>query len=331
MPYWYLWLAVAVLSVFLSAIFSGVETGVYCLSSIRLRLRAEQADAAARRLQVLLRDRTHLLAVLLIGNNVANYATTLAATVLLVAWTASEQSAEFIAIVAVTPVLFVFGEMVPKTLFQKFADRLVYRWVGLVSIADRLLTYTGLAPLVWLLAEGVLRLLRRGPHTASLLGTREQVRGMLMENAMLGTISAHQTQIADNVLRVTETRVADVMTPLAGIRQLPATAPYDVFLALARGSPYSRLLVHRPEDRRQTQGVLGVVDALLAGREGWQPHLLMTQPATFAPHTPLMEALIRMRRDRLAVAVVVDAAGRTLGLVTLKDLVEEIVGELKVW
>lgn len=321
----------AIAGAFMSALFSGLETGVYSLSRIRLRLNVEEGRPAARRLDRLLQDRNHLLAVILIGNNVANYLTTLAITLLLVRWLASAESAEAITTLVVTPTLLVIGEMVPKNLFHRYPDRLTYTWSWFLAAADRLFTLTGLAPLVRTIAVGVLRLVRRDTAGQTVLGVREQVRGLLLETASHGTLSAQQTRIADNVLRVRRLFVADVMTPLARIVQLAQNATYDELLSLARVSPHARLLVHKPGDRRVAVGVLTVHTVLLAGRDGWRVDELMEPPIRIAPNTPVMTALARMQRERIALAVIADGAGRTVGIVTLKDVVEEIVGELQAW
>ena len=324
------WITVGLISVILSALYSGIETGVYCLDPIKLRLRGERGPRLSRWLATMLVRRERLLVVLLIGNNVANYGSTAAAAILL-AQTMSPNRAELLTVLLVTPVLFVVGEMVPKNLFQRFADRLVYRWLWLLRSSQILFTAVGLVPTIGWLTDLIVRIGRRGTHSADVLGAREQLHAFLRETATAGVLSGYQSQIARNVLNVSSVTTGDVMTPLRRVQMVPHDATARQFHRLAGQSRFSRWPVYRRGHRNQIVGVVNVDEVLLAKPERWDLPDRWLEPLTLTSDVGVLEALLRLQRARRAMAIVVDERNRAVGIVTLKDLVEEIVGDLVAW
>lgn len=324
------WITVGLISVILSALYSGIETGVYCLDPIKLRLRGERGPRLSRWLAAMLVRRERLLVVLLIGNNVANYGSTAAAAILL-AQTMSLNRAELLTVLLVTPVLFVVGEMVPKNLFQRFADRLVYRWLWLLRSSQILFTAVGLVPTIGWLTDLIVRIGRRGTHSADVLGAREQLHAFLRETATAGVLSGYQSQIARNVLNVSSVTTGDVMTPLRRVQMVPHDATAGQFHRLAGQSRFSRWPVYRRGHRNQIVGVVNVDELLLAKPERWDLPDRWLEPLTLTSDVGVLEALLRLQRAHRAMAIVVDERDRAVGIVTLKDLVEEIVGDLVAW
>ncbi len=325
------WVAVGLVSAVLSALYSGLETGVYCLNPVKLRLRSEHGAGLSRWLADLSSQRERLLLVLLIGNNVANYGCTAAAAILLARTQVGTHQAELLTTLLVTPVLFVVGEMIPKNLFQRFADQLVYRWLWLLRGSQLLFKATGLVAVIGALTDVIVRIGRRGTKSADVLGAREQLHSMLRDTAAAGVLSGYQSQIAENVLNVSEVTVGDVMTPLRRVEMLPHDATAGQFQRLAERSAYARWPVYKRGRRHEVIGVVKVQDVLLAEDDKWDltPHLL--EPVRLPPATQVMPALLRLQRTRRAMGIVVDARGQAVGIVTIKDLVEEIVGELVAW
>ncbi len=324
------WITVGLVSLILSALYSGIETGVYCLDPIKLRLHGERGPRLSRWLAAMLVRRERLLVVLLIGNNVANYGSTAAAAILL-AQTMSPNRAELLTALLVTPVLFVVGEMVPKNLFQRFADRLVYRWLWLLRSSQILFTIVGLVPTIGWLTDLIVRIGRRGTHSADVLGAREQLHAFLRETATAGVLSGYQSQIARNVLNVSGVTAGDVMTPLRRVQMLPHDATAGQFHRLAAESRFSRWPVYRRGHRSRIVGVVNVDEVLLAEPERWDLPERWLEPMTLTSDVGVLVALLRLQRARRTMAIVVDERDRAVGIVTLKDLVEEIVGDLVAW
>jgi putative hemolysin len=333
----WVWLGVWVAGFFFSALFSGFETGVYCLSAVRLQLRSEAQHApsgktlpSARLVQRMLARRDDLLVGLLIGNNIANYATTAASVVLLSQLGFGDRHAETFATIALTPLLFVFGEMVPKNLFRLHADRLVYAWARPVHVMLIALRAAGFTPVIRALAALPVRLLRT-PATSQILGSSEAVQAMLLDTAATGVLTPYQAQIGDNVLSIARVTVRSVMAPLARAVMISSDCDYDDIRALAARTRFSRVAVYRGRDRTQVIGVVNLNEALLAPREGWRLEDIMRPAVLLEADLPVMRALARLRDVRRVMGTVVDRSGRVLGIVTIKDLVEEVVGELTAW
>ena len=177
---WLVGIAVISILLALSAMFSGAETGIYCVNRLRLRLDLDRGHGAAKRIAGLLRDEQQALAAVLAGTNVANYLTTLAAALFLARqFGLSGGRLEITTTLIVTPLLFAFGELVPKNLFQREAEYFLYAVSIPLSVAAKILS-----PLVWgilLLASLVLKAIGRPSDQAWNPNPREGVVGLLKE------------------------------------------------------------------------------------------------------------------------------------------------------
>ena len=325
------WLVIGLVSVLLSALYSGLETGLYCLNKIRLRLRSEAEPGPARTLQTLLGDQTRLLIGLLICNNVANYGATAAAAVLLAGTGLGEGGAELAVTFLVTPILFVCGEMVPKTLFRRHPETLVFRWTGFLKASAALVTYCGMVSLVRAISSLLLDKVQRETPGGELLSSRQQIRTLLAETTYAGPLTGHQSQIAENILGLHQVRLRDVMVPLQATDTLQQNATRDQFLALARKTTHSRLPVCRPGQSGQVLGLVTILDGLLLDPADFSIDKLTADAPKLPPSLNVHTALTRLQRARQPLGLVTDKSGRCLGIVTIKDLVEEIVGELQAW
>jgi CBS domain containing-hemolysin-like protein len=324
---WILW-ALLVAGIALSALCSGFETGMYALNPVRLRARVEaEPGGAARRVQALLARREELLVGLLIGNNIANYMATAAVVLLFVHAGWRQHQAESYTTLLLTPIVFVFGEMVPKNLFRVNADRQVYRWAGLVRTMLLILRATGLVALV----RGIVALPARQFRSASpaeALGSRDAVRSMLLETAATGTLTPFQAEVADNVLGISAVTLRNVMVPLARVVMISDNYTHAEFVRLAQHFTFSQVPVFARAERSRLLGVVNIDEGLLRPAEGWTPAALMRPIVALDVTLPVMRALTTLREHRALMGAVVDASGRAVGIVTIKDIVEEIVGEL---
>lgn len=314
----------------LNAFCSGTETGVFCLNPVRLRVSAEGGDASARRLEPLMRQPENLVIMTVLGNNVADYVMTACTTALLLATTISAGWAEICAAALVTPLTFVFGAMVPKECFRRQSDRLMPQlsWAVLVSL--RLAQATGL---VWLLRGLSHTLVRwidsRGVATQADLLPRARTLQLLREGVARGGLTHLQRDLIERVLNLSDVQVRDVMIPRARAAVASVELPRDEFLRIARMAHFSRLPVYR-NDARRIIGVVNVYD-VLTDRECRAVVQHVRPPLTLLENESVSAALVKLQRSREAMAIVQDRAGGCSGILTLKDLVEEIVGDLEAW
>lgn len=324
------WVLLAIFCIVASGFYSGCETGVYCLSRIRLRLRADGGERRARLLRNLMSDEQGLIISLLIGTNLFNYLATVSVAHLFTSYRYSGSESEVYTTLIVAPAVFVFGEVLPKNLYQRHADRLtlatavplavscfVYRLVGLVWVLKRL--------------AGAAVRLAQGSDAAPgrLLGPRQEVIALLREGLGYGVLSEQQSSTIDRVMRLHDLRVRYVMVPLSRVASIPLSMKRQAVLDVIAGHDYSRLCVYRSDPRRIV-GILGVHD-LLQDESDAATEQLMGDPLRVTADEAVMACLVQMQRSRQPLAVVEADSGRAVGIVTIKDIVEQIVGELAVW
>lgn len=329
-----MWLAVAVAAAALSFGYSGLETGIYMMNKIRLDLRAETGSRAARTIRKIVSDQSRFLAILLIGNSLATYAASFAISAMFVLAGYGEHS-EWLALAVATPLLFVLCESVPKNVAYRQSERLVYRLSGLLSVSDLVFRWTALLGLV----RGVSSLLMK------LTGARQKgyipmghegLSAVVAEGHASGVLTHMQTIMADRVMHIGKVKVRDVMIPLGLVVTAPVKVDRPKMLELVAAHNFSRFPLQG--EGGQIVGILNVYDALaedqqVADRQAG-PAVLETKappPLVVSDSASVTDALYRMQRTHSPMAVVADKAGRHVGIVTIKDLVEEIVGELDAW
>ncbi len=333
------WLLLCVAFIVLSGFFSGAETGLYCANRLRMRLAAYRNKPGARRLQKLFDDQAGLLFTTLIGTNAANYLAPVCLTVVLLSTSTAnmseelrdsiERRAELLTTLILTPIVFIFGEIVPKNLFQSHADRYMPRiavWLGGFHGVVRLM---GIAWLQRKISELIARGSRLSAESGSAFHTRLGMYKVIRESAEEGALSPTQVFMLERIPTLHALRVATVMTPRSRAVMLEARATRYEIEKVVQNSPYSRMPVYRGT-RHQVVGIIHVLD-ILTGESEMPLDDYARPPIRLSHDLPVIEALTMLQRSRRRMAIVTDKGDRFLGLVTVKDLVEEIVGELPAW
>ncbi|MEE9403794.1 MAG: CNNM domain-containing protein [Algisphaera sp.] len=326
----FFWSALTLAGLAGSALFSGLETGTYTLNRVRLQVYADRGRRTAMRLRQLLDQPAALLATLLIGNNLANYLGTFGLAVLLEAAAFGPGQAVLLNVLIITPLLFVFGETLPKDMMAAHGDRLMYPLTPVLSIAHRLFTAMGLVPLIQLFSRLAIRIMKlKGDPTT--FAPRRRVQLLVREGVGHGALSDEQSAIVDRVLQLSGRRVHEEMVPWNQVVTLSLNDTPNRLWQLAERSGRSRFPVC--DAAGKVLGVIDLFDALLHGQKNCPPIAELLSPITriHANH-PLREALQTFQRQGLAIAVVEETqGGAPVGLITVKDLVEPITGELTTW
>jgi len=327
---WVMWSAVALLGFSGSALYSGMETGCYRLNRVRLHLRAQRGERAAVQLERETADLSRLLSTLLIGNNVMNQLGTSAMGLMLLAAVGSEWRAIVLNALVVTPILFVIGETLPKDFFSAHADAVMYRLWRVLRWSRRVYYYVGLTPsvgLAWAALSFVFK--SKGKYEAT--HPRRQMAYLFKEGIGYGLLSDQQSALVDRVMQLSDTTLRDAMTPWARAMKVRATDPPGVMWRLAeQGGGRSRYPV---VDRAGTVvGVVNVLDALVHEPSECPPiNQLMTEAVTLPATMGLRRGLSELQKHGGSLAVVVDERGKPVGVVTPRDLVEPITGQLAQW
>ena len=313
--------------VLFAAFHSGSETGTYCVNRLRLRLRAEQGQAAARALLDFTRRPRLAISTILIGTNVGVYVATVLCAQKLNELLAG-MHAELYSGLLMPPVLLILADIIPKSLFQHHADALMYRVIWPLRASQKLFY----APAVLLRWLGGLpqMLLGKGTAPAARSFSRGAFRFYLSQGAAHGVLSSFQRAVADNVLRLKSLDVGQAMTPLPEVVMIPEDASGDQVLEAFAAHRYSRILVHRGS-RDCVVGVLHVMDVALADGPLPPAGELAREVLSVRRGASVADVLWTLRRARGQLAVVTDHEGRAVGIATVKDLLEEIVGELEGW
>ena len=323
---WAGWLSVMVVTITLDALYCGLETGTYVLNKIRLDLRAEAGHRPAGYLQRLLHEPNKLLSILLIGTNVMRFASTFAITRMFMMLGAGAEAEIYTTFVA-TPVLFVVGDAIPKSAFRRLGDAAVYRLWWFLRISHVAFTLTLLGPIVRLFSGTMMRLAGASANEEQQSLEDEAVAQAVAEGRASGTVTHFQSIMADRIMHLDRVRLSQVMVPMHDVVRAPLDVDSEALTELYRSHEVSRVPLLDGSGR--VAGVLNVHEALVDPPEGG-PTRAAVEPLVLPENTSVTGALYRMQREKTNFAVV-SRGRRHIGIVTVKDLVEEIVGEIQEW
>ena len=322
----------------LSAFYSGSETALVSVNKIRINQLVESNDPKAKIVHRLVESPDKMLALTLVGTNLANvliaqFGDRLTARVL----PNAENLRELIAIIGVTSILLIFGEILPKTIFRVKADTLALRYAYPLRISEYVL-----APLIFLvqaLTKLIVRVIDRGADAPSPDAQREELRLLATMGERTGNLHTDQRRMIHSLLNLQDRTVAQVMVPLVDIVAIEKNTDREDFLKIATESGYSRIPVYE-EKVYNIVGIVNLLDVIYDATEtdNDADRKEKTDAATidpfirtdlhFVPESKNINALLKeIQNTRHTMVFAVDEYGGTVGLVTIEDLVEEIVGE----
>ncbi len=319
-----LYLALLVPSLLLSAFFSSSEAAFLSLRKVRIRRLVEEGAPGAERVARMVDEPAKVLPTILLGNNLVNTAFAALATVIMVTLI-GEGRGVAAATAASTIALLVLGETLPKTVAIRHSERLFFlyarplRWIEIM-----------LLPLAATLQLVNRFLAARLGSDSRALFTEEEIKTAISIGMEEGAVEEEEAEMLENVFRFGDRQVREVMTPRTEIVQLEVGATLRQFLSVYRNHYHTRFPVFE-EDMENVVGILSVKDVVMAlARDdvsGDTPVTTLLRPVVFVPETKLVGQLFReMRGAGNQMVMAVDEYGGIAGLVTIKRLVEEIVG-----
>src|SRR6266496_6271716 len=323
----WLQLTILVVSLILCATASAAETAFTSISRIKLRNLVEEGDVKAAEIENLLTNPNVFLSTILVINSVAVIVASSMATVLALRF--SETLGELISTVLISLVVLIFCEITPKTA----AVQNPIRWARVLVRPVRNAAWL-LRPIVWSLSAVTnffVRLIggqikHRGPFV-----TEEELRLLVSVGEEEGVLEEEETEMIHSIFEFADTTVREVMIPRIDMVTLESDATVDEAVDLALQGGFSRIPVYE-ETIDNIIGVLYTKDMLKQLREDHNslPIRELVRPAYFVPETKKLDDLLReIRQKRTHMAIVVDEYGSVAGLVTIEDLVEEIVGDIQ--
>lgn len=314
-----------VLLILASAYFSASETAMLTLNRYRLRHLAKQHHRGALRAYALLSKPDRLLGVILIGNNFVNVLASSLATILAIEmW---GESGVVIASLLMTATLLVFGEMTPKTLGAMFPEAIAFPSAYLLHWLLKVLH-----PIVWILSKtshALVRLLGITPGSgAAHQLSQEELRTLVDESAR--QLPKQRQDMLLNVLDLGKVTVNDIMVPRNDVAGIDLDADVDDIMQALLNSQHTRLPVYNKGDLNNVIGMLHMRNAakwMQMDHRNKAELMQLTQEAYFVPEsTPLPIQLVNFQKNKRRNALVVDEYGVVIGLITLDDILEEIVG-----
>ncbi|MDP6478736.1 MAG: CNNM domain-containing protein [Phycisphaerales bacterium] len=316
---WTLLILAAIAGTGISAIFSGMEIGLYTLNRVRLELRIVESDVAARILRRLLDRPSRMLAIILVGTNAANQLSAWSIAELLHGAGYGPIAAIIIDTVILVPVLLILAEVLPKDLFRAHGDRWCYALARPLRCVELLLQWTGIGPIIEWFGRGVASMV--GGSAVGEVTARQRMSDLLKEGVDAGVLSAGQTDLLDRAMHLRERVVSDEMVPWATVQTLNVDADADARRA-AIDSRWSRLPVLDADG--EVSGIASVLD--LDARPESSIDEFMLPPMFLGKTTTADAALRALRNHQAAIAIVQDSDGQNLGIVTIKDLVRPLLG-----
>ena len=318
-------LGLLVLLLLLSAFFSGSETALMSLNRYRLRHKARSGHRGARLAESLLKRPDRLIGLILLGNNLVNFSA--ASLVAIIAFKLGGQPAVALGTLVLTLVVLIFAEAAPKTLAALHPEKIAYP-VAYVYYPLLKAVY----PIVWLTniaSNGVLFLLGvRKDDAEGYALSREELRTVVYEAG--ARISTRYRQMLVSILDLEQVTVDDVMVPHNEIAGIDLDADLEEITAIIQNSEHTRLPVYR-DNIDNVVGLLhlrrlaNTIDSERFSKSSIEK--LLTEPYFVPEGTPLSTQLVQFQKGRRRLALVVDEYGDIQGMVTLEDILEEIVGE----
>ena len=310
--------------VFLSAFFSSSETALVTVNKIRMKNLAENGDKRAARVLKVTSDSGKMLSAILIGNNIVNIFASSLATILAVDIWGDIGSG--IATGALTFVILIFGEVTPKTMATIKADKFALAIAGIIDVLMFVLT-----PVIFIinnLASGVLLLLRVNPNEADKAMTEDEIRTIVDESQESGAIEDEEREMIHNVFDFGDSLAKEVMIPRIDMTFVEADTTLEEFIEIYRENKYTRYPVYE-ESTDYVIGIINMKDVLLHHGEDFSIRKIIREPYFTYEHKNTADLFIEMRKASIPLAIVLDEYGVTAGMITLEDLLEEIVGEIR--
>jgi CBS domain containing-hemolysin-like protein len=318
----YLW--IIVLAFVVTALFSAAEMSFIAANRLRLRHLAEAGNRNAARYLESFKQPQRLLSTAMMGSTIAHIAASSVSTWALMPMIGA--AAALAVTLVLTPLMLVFGEVIPKAVAREWATVLILRLYPLIEMASKVLA--PLSASANALVGGALTLVGHRRITARAFVSREELKLLLQMEPEEADVTSTEAEMIDKIFDLGETTVRAVMVPMVEVAALPETASPDECVRLIAERGFSRIPIYA--DRIfNVVGVVTAMDLLRQGATASDARAFM-RPATYVPETKRIDDLLReMQKSRVQLVVVVDEYGAAVGIATVEDIVEEVVGEIR--
>ena len=308
--------------IFLSAFFSSAETALSTVNRVRMRTLEDEGDKRAARVNKILEKYSKMLSAILIGNNIVNLSASALATTLAMRISFPVGIATGI----LTIVVLLCGEILPKTWAMHSSEKLSLAYSGIIYVLMQIFT-----PVIFLVdkvANAILRLLHVDPNKKVSM-TEADLRTYVEVGHEDGVIESEEREMIYNVFDFSDALAKDIMIPRINMVTVDVADTYEEVLSVFRESMYTRLPVYQ-DDKDNIIGVINIKDFILTENpETFHVKDILRDAHYTYEYKKVADLLIEVREKTTSVTFVLNEYGATVGMITLEDLLEEIVGEIR--
>ena len=307
----------------LSAFFSSAETALTTVNRMRIRGLADEGNKRAKTVMNITDNSSKMLSAILIGNNIVNLSAASLTTSL-----AYRLGGSMIAMASalLTVLIILFGEITPKTMATLHAEKMSLAYAPVIHLYMKIMT-----PVIILingLSSGILFILRVDPNARTDMMTESELRTIVDVSHEDGVIESDEKEMIYNVFDLGDARAKDVMVPRVHVTFADVNSTYEELIEIFREDKFTRLPIFE-ETTDNVIGTINMKDLLLYDNTG-EFHIrdIMREAYFTYEYKSISELLVEMREASFNIAIVLDEYGETAGLITLEDILEEIVGEI---
>ena len=317
-------LVIVIILLSVSAFFSSAETALMTSNKLKMRNLADNGDKRAAKVLKVTENTDKMLSAILIGNNIVNLTASSISTALTLKIFGSKLVG--IATGILTFLILVFGEITPKNVASKNAENMALSYIGVISFLVTLLT-----PVIFIVntvAKFVISIFNKNGDDNNAV-TEEELRAMVEYSHEEGIIENEEKKMIVNVVDFGDTVAGDIMVPRVDMVMVDEKSSYEEILQVFREERYTRIPVYE-ETPDNVIGILNVKDFLLIeDKENFVMKELLREPLYTYEYKKTSALMMDMRKTGANIVIVLDEYGITAGLITLEDMLEEIVGEIR--
>lgn len=316
-------LLVLLVLIFLSGFFSSAETALTTCNRVRMRTLEEEGNKSAATVNKILEKYGKMLSSILIGNNIVNLSASALATTLAM----KIHLAVGIATLILTVVVLILGEIVPKTWAAASAEKMSLRYSNIIYAL--MILFTPVIFLIEKISKGILFLLHIDPDKKTSAMTENELKTYVDVSHEDGVIESEEREMIYNVFDFSDALAKDIMIPRINMVTVDAEATYDDVLKIFRESMYTRIPVYQ-DDNDNIVGLINIKDFILQeNTTDFHIKNIMRDAHYTYEFKKIADLMYEMREKTMNVAFVLNEYGATVGMITLEDLLEEIVGEIR--
>ena len=318
-------LCVLLVLILLSAFFSSAETALTTVNKMRIRMLVDDGNKRALILDKVIKHQSKMLSTVLIGNNIVNIGASAIST--LFVQNVFGNIYVSIGTFVLTFVVLIFGEIIPKTVAGIHSENVALSYARVISILMFVLT-----PIIFIIdnfSKLILMILRVDTSSKSSHFTEDELRTIMDVSQEEGIIESEELDMINNVFDFGDAQAKEVMIPRIDMTFAQVDSSYDELIQIFQEDKFTRLPVYE-DTTDNVIGILNMKDLLLChDKDHFSVRDIMREPYFTYEHKNTAELFMEMRKSSISLAIVLDEYGATAGLITLEDLLEEIVGEIR--